>query len=93
MRKFVNLGGDKSSKEVIDLEKDPSPSRNGRKSPFSNRTEEANPDSEPFDKRKKEDKVVKIHLDSEDEDYSYEGTLSVLFLDSKYSKYFIFRCR
>ncbi|KAL1489168.1 hypothetical protein ABEB36_014107 [Hypothenemus hampei] len=72
LRKFVNLGSDKiASKEVIDLDKESSPDRNRRKSPFSNRLDELNPESGDNHK----DTVVKIHLDSEDEDYSYEDVV------------------
>ncbi|XP_050297919.1 uncharacterized protein CG7065-like isoform X2 [Anthonomus grandis grandis] len=58
LRKFVNLGPEKPSKEpIIDVD---SPRRNGR---------------DDFDAHDKRKKTEKIHLDSEDEDYSYEDVV------------------
>ncbi|XP_030764258.1 uncharacterized protein CG7065-like isoform X2 [Sitophilus oryzae] len=72
LRKFVNLGSDKS-KEITESEKDdPLSRKNGRESPFSNRLEGLNPDGE--DQANKSD-LKTIHLDSEDEDYSYEDVV------------------
>lgn len=77
LRKFVNLGGDKLSQEnVVIIEDDKSPDTNGNKSPFASRLEEGNPQSETLKiTGKKEEKTSKIHLDSEDEDYTFDGTL------------------
>lgn len=77
LRKFVNLGGDKLSHEnVVIIDDDKSPDTNGNKSPFASRLEEGNPQAETSSMAgKKEEKNAKIHLDSEDEDYTFDGTL------------------
>ncbi|XP_048520055.1 uncharacterized protein CG7065 isoform X3 [Dendroctonus ponderosae] len=70
LRKFVTLA-DKSSNpsEVVDLDTEPSPKR--KSSPFCNRMGDINTNV----KAKNDDKSINIHLDSEDEDYSYEDVV------------------
>jgi len=75
LRKFVNLGGDKLSQEnVVVIDDDKSPDTNGNRSPFASRLEEGNPQAETSTMTGKEEKNTKIHLDSEDEDYTFDGT-------------------
>ncbi|CAH1135194.1 unnamed protein product [Ceutorhynchus assimilis] len=62
LRKFVNLGTEKP-KEIIDLDKEFSPSRSRK------RNDDEDNDLDPFSKRRKD------AFDSEDEDYSFEDVV------------------
>ncbi|KAF7279319.1 hypothetical protein GWI33_007411 [Rhynchophorus ferrugineus] len=73
LRKFVNLGQEKTT-TTVDLEKEDS-RKSGRDSPFSSRLEGLNPDADDV-KSKNEIKV--IHIDSEEEDYSYEDVVKAV---------------
>lgn len=78
LRKFVNLGGSASVNKDIN-KNPPEEKKSGRESPFSNRTGGVNPtnDGKIFDlevslPKKVEEVQIKMPIDSDEEDYSFE---------------------